>query len=336
MNEAAEAGQPAGDGGIPVRWRRWAAVSLMRGVPVAEVLGVLEAQGFSDREAIILCASLYESPALEGGRWLAGQLAKLSSVLAMRERLAALATAPADVARRSGLSRDEFLDQYYARNEPVVLTDVCDRWPARSSWSFEYLAEVLGSVQAEVDAGHRQESEPMPFTEFAARAGRSARASDLRLAHGSKLLATEAAAPLWDDFTLDERYLEADPGRTRAALRIGSAGSVAPLRHELANVLSAQVDGWEHVIMIPALQINRVYNSVSVRADVDPLAPDLSRYPLFGAATQFHLDLGPGQALFIPAGWWYHVECTEPSIGVDLTNFVFLNEFAWANPEFRL
>ena len=332
----------AGEGdAIPARWRRWAAVSLMRGTPVTEVLNVLDAEGFGDRDAVLLCASLYESPALDGGRWLAGQLAKLSSVLMTRERLAALAGGPAEVARRSGVSREEFLDQYYARNEPVVLTDVCNAWPARSSWSLEYLADVLGSVETEVAAGSEAgsaEEAPivMPFAEFAAKAGSQASGSDLRLVPGSQLLATEAAAPLWDDFTLDERYLEADPGRIRATLRIGAAGSVTPLRHELRNVLSGQVDGWQHVIMIPALQTHRLYNSVSVVSDVDPLAPDLSRYPLFADAVQLHFDLGPGQALFIPAGWWHHVECTEPSIGVGFTNFAFPNDFPWANPEFRL
>ncbi len=319
-------------GGIPVRWQRWAAVSLMRGTPVTEVLGVLDAEGFDDRAAVVLCASLYESPALDGGRWLAGQLAKVSSVLTMREQLAALAAEPEEIARRSGVSTGEFLDRYYARNEPVVLTDVCEGWPAVPAWSFEYLADVLGSAHTEVAAG--SESGLMPFAEFAARAGDLD--AGLSLAKDNRLLATEAAAPLWDDFTLDERYLEPDPGRTRATLRIGAAGTVTRLRHELSNVLSCQVDGWQHVIMVPALQIHRLYNSVSVYSDVDPLAPDLARYPLFAGATQFHLDLGPGQALFIPAGWWHHVECTEPSIGISFTNFSFPNEVAFRNPELSL
>jgi hypothetical protein len=337
--------------GIPVRWQRWAAVSLMRGTPVTEVLGVLDAEGFDDRAAVVLCASLYESPALAGGRWLAGQLAKVCSVLTMREQLAALGAEPEGIARRSGVSREEFLDRYYARNEPVVLTDVCADWPAVSAWSFEYLADILGSSQAEVATG--TESRFMPFAEFAAEAGCRGEAGraeagraearghavaggNLGLAKDNKLLATEVAAPLWDDFALDERYLEPDPGRTHATLHVGAAGMVTRLRHEPSNVLSCQVDGWQHVIMVPALQIHRVYNSVSGYSDVDPLAPDLARYPLFAGATQFHLDLGPGQALFIPAGWWHHVECTEPSIGISFTNFSFPNEITFQNPEFSL
>jgi hypothetical protein len=47
---------------------------------------------------------------------------------------------------------------------------------------------------------------------------------------------------------------------------------------------------------------------------VDPLAPDLDRYPRFAAARELAVttELAPGDALFIPSLWWHHVEATEP------------------------
>ncbi|HEU4650575.1 MAG TPA: cupin-like domain-containing protein [Croceibacterium sp.] len=47
---------------------------------------------------------------------------------------------------------------------------------------------------------------------------------------------------------------------------------------------------------------------------VDPLAPDLERYPRFAAARELAqtADLGPGDALFVPSLWWHHVEALEP------------------------
>jgi ribosomal protein L16 Arg81 hydroxylase len=330
---------------LPIEWRRWAAVALMKGAPLVEVLGTLGAQGFPEGDAIRYTASLYDDPAMDAGRWLAQQLQKAYSVLTMREQMRALSDEPLEIDRRTGVSQKEFLDRYYAQNQPVLMTDSCDRWPALSRWNPAYLVEKLGSTEVEVMAG--RESDPdyevnsdehrfmMPFDEYVAKI-ESARGNDTYLTANNKLLATEAALPLWDDFSLDERYLAPDPARTHAFLWFGPAGTVTPLHHDSINVLFNQVDGWKHVILVPSLAIHRVYNTIAVYSAVDPLKPDLDQYPMFADAQQYHFDVGPGQTLFIPAGWWHHVEATEASISISFTNFAFSNNIEWSNPTFRL
>jgi ribosomal protein L16 Arg81 hydroxylase len=331
---------------LPIEWRRWAAVALMKGAPLPEVLGTLAAQGFPEGDAIRYTARLYDDPALDAGRWLAQQLQKVNSVLTMRETMRALSDVPLDVDRRTGVSQKEFLDRYYSQNTPVLMTDSCDQWPALSLWNPAYLAEKLGSVEVEVMAG--RESDPdyelnanehrfmMPFDEFVAKIEGASRSNDTYLVANNKLLATEAALPLWDDFTLDERYLAPDPRRDHAFLWFGPAGTVTPLHHDTINVLFNQIDGWKHFILIPSLEVHRVYNNLAVYSAVDPLQPDLEQYPLFADVQQIHLDVGPGQTLFIPAGWWHHVEATEASISISFTNFAFSNDIEWSNPNFTL
>jgi len=331
---------------LPIEWRRWAAVALMKGAPLAEVLGMLRDQGFPEGDAIRYTASLFDDPALDAGRWLAQQLQKVYSVLTMRETMRALSDVPLDVERRTGVSQKEFLDRYYSQNTPVLMTDSCDKWPAQSIWDADYLVTKLGSTEVEVMAG--RESDPdyeinanqhrfmMPFDEYVAKIKSEARSNDTYLVANNKLLATEAALPLWEDFSLDERYLAPDPKRTHAFLWLGPAGTVTPLHHDSVNVLFNQVDGWKHVILIPSLEIHRVYNNLAVYSQVDPLKPDLGQFPLFADAQQIHLDVGPGQTLFIPAGWWHHVEATEASISISFTNFAFSNDIEWSNPTLRL
>jgi ribosomal protein L16 Arg81 hydroxylase len=331
---------------LPIEWRRWAAVALMKGAPLAEVLGTLGAQGFPEGDAIRYTASLYDDPALDAGRWLAQQLQKVNSVLTMREQMRALSGVPLDVDRVSALTQKEFLDRYYAQNTPVLMTDVCDRWPAQTLWDADYLVGKLGSTEVEVMAG--RESDPdyevnanqhrfmMPFDEYVAKIRTESRSNDTYLVANNKLLATDAALPLWEDFDLDERILGPDPKRTHAFLWFGPAGTVTPLHHDSVNVLFNQIDGWKHFILVPSLEIHRVYNNLAVYSSVDPLKPDLEQYPLFADVQQLHLDVGPGQTLFIPAGWWHHVEATEQSISISFTNFAFSNDIEWHNPNFTL
>jgi len=49
---------------------------------------------------------------------------------------------------------------------------------------------------------------------------------------------------------------------------------------------------------------------------VDIEAPDLERFPLFAQATDFEVVLSPGDALFIPAGWWHHVRALSVSFSI--------------------
>ncbi len=47
---------------------------------------------------------------------------------------------------------------------------------------------------------------------------------------------------------------------------------------------------------------------------VDPLAPDLDRYPRYAKARELALsaELEPGDAIYIPTLWWHHVEASAP------------------------
>jgi ribosomal protein L16 Arg81 hydroxylase len=39
------------------------------------------------------------------------------------------------------------------------------------------------------------------------------------------------------------------------------------------------------------------------------------------------VEIGPGDLLFLPVGWWHHVRGLETSITMTFTNFVFDNDF---------
>lgn len=50
---------------------------------------------------------------------------------------------PLACCRRSGLTREQFRQQYEAPNVPVVLTDAMASWPALRKWDRAYLAAAL-------------------------------------------------------------------------------------------------------------------------------------------------------------------------------------------------
>jgi ribosomal protein L16 Arg81 hydroxylase len=132
-----------------------------------------------------------------------------------------------------------------------------------------------------------------------------------------------------DDFTSFPEYLNPTAAGRQCFLWFGPAGTVTPLHHDTSNILLAQVAGRKRYRMIPASEWQYVYNSRGVFSDVDAEKPDLNRYPKFRNATIIDIVVEPGEALFVPVGWWHQVRALDVSMTISFTNFVFPNHFNW-------
>ncbi|MGC4086631.1 MAG: cupin-like domain-containing protein [Polyangiaceae bacterium] len=70
-------------------------------------------------------------------------------------------------------------------------------------------------------------------------------------------------------------------------------------------------------VLFPPSEAPYLYNGA-----VDPLAPDLERFPLFERASGYRCQVRAGDVLCLPADWWHHVVAVEPSITL---SFEFVN-----------
>ncbi len=156
----------------------------------------------------------------------------------LRGALRRTACVARSVDRRSELGREDFLREFYAANTAVLLEDIAREWPALTKWSPQYFASVMGDEVVEVmgdrDADPDYERQvhahrmKIPLREYVERVASGAPSNDMYLVANNHLLESSAAAPLWDDFTIDQRYLE--PGRAKgsAFLWVRAPGEVHP------------------------------------------------------------------------------------------------------------
>ncbi|NJL11469.1 MAG: hypothetical protein HC908_18695 [Calothrix sp. SM1_7_51] len=86
-------------------------------------------------------------------------LAKLESVLAINQQLAELAPNYGTIERRERISKEEFLERYYATNTPVILTGMMQDWPAMSCWCPQYFKDNYGSTEVEIQTGRNADPE---------------------------------------------------------------------------------------------------------------------------------------------------------------------------------
>ena len=113
----------------------------------------------------------------------------------------------------------------------------------------------------------------------------------------------------------------------------GPGGTVTPLHHDLTNNFMAQVMGRKRVRLIAPWELPRLYNDRHCYSQIDLSTPDLDCHPLFDGVAVMDVVIGPRDLLFLPVGWWHHVESLSVSITVTFTNFVFDNDFASFYPK---
>jgi hypothetical protein len=111
------------------------------------------------------------------------------------------------IERRERLSRDEFFEQYYFQNRPVIITGAFDFWPARTQWTFDYLRARCGNAEVEVQFGRESDADyevnqpklkrMMRFVEYVDLVERSGSTNDFYMTANNTSHNREALAALW-------------------------------------------------------------------------------------------------------------------------------------------
>jgi hypothetical protein len=327
---------------LSLEWRGWLVQSRLAGVPDDQLQATIMSNGYSS----YALTSAYEALSQEGS-FVAAQQAtqrwkKLKSILNIRKSLASLAYGSGQIERRSSVSRSEFLERYYAANKPVIFTDLLCNSFAYQYWTPDYLSQSCGDVTVEVMAGrhadpryemnsdtHRSSMRLADYVDMVLQGGST---NDYYLVANNGFFTRAETQTLYHESPQLPEYLDHSEAQQKTFLWFGPAGTITPLHHDIMNIMVAQVYGRKRFTLLCPEDTPHVYNEVGVYGDVDCKNPDYTRHPLYECAAPIEVTLDPGDVLFIPVGWWHHVEALETSIMVSYTNFWFPNEYRWENP----
>lgn len=255
-------------------------------------------------------------------------------ILAVMEQQRALAGGGDSIPRLEGITREEFLDRFYAPGRPAVLRGALTGWPALDRWTPAYLREAIGDAEVEVQAGRRAHDDfeyakdllrqRMPFSAFIDRV-ESETGNDIYLTASNNAANAAALAPLHADM----RYLPAYLTDAHGMLWIGPEGTLTPLHFDLTNNMMAQIVGRKRVILLPPSETAKLAHNRAVFSDVQDLedAKALRAVPTARDAVRHEIILEPGEALYIPIGWWHQVRALDFSVTMTSTNFHWRNDW---------
>jgi hypothetical protein len=313
---------------------------LMFGAEPAPLVQRLIALGAPEAEARRIIDTAVNDPLIVNGRAAAKALRKRDWLLETMEKHWQLRPGAERIERRVGLSGEEFLDRYFAPGRPVILVGDMAEWPALAKWTPEYLREKIGARTIEFQ-GERTKSErfemykdahrrEMPFDRFIDLILRPGVGNDAYMTAYNSAKNAEAIALLNDDLGFLDKFLDRSVAQPHGMMWIGPAGTVTSLHHDLTDNLIAQIVGRKRLKVVAAAEVAKIYNHQHVFseiADLEDPRVDYARYPALKDLRVYDVALNPGEALFMPIGWWHQVKSLDFSVTITYTNFRWPNDW---------
>ncbi len=317
------------------------ACDLMFGADRASLVQRIVALGAPAADAARIVDSAYNDPLIANGRAMASVLRRRDWLLESLERQQRLWPPAAAVERRSGVSADEFLERYYSRGRPLILTGEMQAWAAPASWSPSHLRAAAGDVEItcqSASGGRAAAADPsrrMPFARFLELASRAGERDAPYLVADENLHNPELARRLRPDHGTLERLLDARSAQAGGMLWIGASNALTPFHHDLVNCLVAQIAGRNRFKIVAAGDVAKLHNHLNVLSEIEDLEAalaDAARFPTLAEVRIHDVALAPGEILYLPLAWWYQVRSEGFAISATYTDFKWPNDLYRAYP----
>lgn len=329
---------------MPSSWRKWIASNLMKGGSPLGVQKVLREQGYSPIDIATEIQLATEHPYVQAGQEIFHILNKRNWLLKACDTLAALDPRySTQVEIIETPSFEVFVRDYYSKHLPVVLTKGILNWKALEKWNPEYLLRQYGDKEIEVqfdrdkdplfERNSGKHKKRLLMREFVDMVNGGGDSNNYYMTANNTKGSLGSIESLFDDLSdFGEGYRKKDDLKAGTFFWFGPKGTFTPIHHDLTNNMLVQILGRKKVTLIPAWQVPWLYNDKGVFSAADFPSFDEKRHPLMKKITPMEVVIGPGDALFIPVGWWHCVEALDVAISISFTNFNVPNQFSTEFP----
>lgn len=344
LEQAAAAEQTQLSSTFTPEQKKWLAQMLLDGLSKAEIYQSLMKEGLNENDIAFEWVQLKQHPYFQIAEEQHFLLKKRNWLLHTLDRFARLNPEYQQIKRVSKPDFADFIQQYYSRNLPVILTDAILHWPALHKWSPQYFKQAVGTQEIEVQFNREQDplfernsiqhKTKMRMSDFVDLIEQTPHSNNFYMTANNAKASQSSLAALFQDIDHFHGYTDHAQVYDRSFIWFGPKGAFTPLHHDLTNNFLVQIYGRKKVTLIPAMQTPHLYNDVAVFSKIgDPHRPDIVKsFPDFAHSSKIECILNEGEALFIPLGWWHCVESLDISMSVSFTHFNIDNAGAESFP----
>ncbi|HSK12965.1 MAG TPA: cupin-like domain-containing protein [Phnomibacter sp.] len=225
----------------------------------------------------------------------------------------------------------DFRRNYYLPMRPVVIRDLARAWPAYNKWDWDLFKDLVGqkrvgiynNVKSDAYTPINTADDYTTFGEYIDMIRSGPAAWRIFLFN-----IFEHAPGLTQDFSWPEHLMKGFVKKF-PMLFVGGAGSITHMHFDIdmSHILHTQFAGRKRVLLFPFSEQHKLYRKpwevlslvdFSHYADPERSKVDLNAFPALRHAQGMEVVLEPGDTLFMPAGYWHHMEYIDSGFAMSL------------------
>jgi hypothetical protein len=228
------------------------------------------------------------------------------------------------------IDAETFRKEFYLPGIPVVIRNLSREWPAYQKWNWAYFKELVGdkrvplynNVKSDAYTPINKADDYKTFGEYIDMISQGPAGWRIFLFN-----IFDHAPQLTADFTWPEHLMKGFV-KKYPMLFTGGSGSITHMHFDidLSHILHTQFAGRKRVLLFPYTEQHKLYRKpfeVLSMADFSRYydqqgMPDYEKFPALKLAQGFDLTLEHGDTLFMPAGYWHHMEYLDSGFAMSL------------------
>ncbi len=234
-------------------------------------------------------------------------------------------TQPID--RVENITKADFIEHYYNPQKPVLIEGLIKDWPAYKKWNLDYIKALAGDqvvplYNNQETKGKQKSAEPtvtMKMSDYIDLI--KSKPTDLRIFFYDLMQKMPALA---NDFSFPDIGLKFF--KRLPVLFFGSKGSNVLVHYDmdLADLVHVHFHGKKKVLLFSPEQSKYMYKvpfSVHNLETIDMDNPDFETYPALQKLEAFEIEMGHGDALYMPSGYWHYIKYLNGGFSMTLRAF---------------
>jgi hypothetical protein len=228
------------------------------------------------------------------------------------------------------ISPEDFKKNYYDTMKPLIITGLAKQWPAYTKWSWDYFKEIVGNEKVGIYNNVKSDAyTPINTADDYKTFGEYVDMIKAGPAGWRIFLFNifQHAPQLTKDFTWPEHLMKGFVKRY-PMLFVGGATSITHMHFDIdiSHILHTQFIGRKRVLLFPNEEQYKLYRKpFEVLSLVDFShyhegngTPDYKAFPAVKYAKGYEVILEHGDTLFMPAGYWHHMEYLDSGFAMSL------------------